>query len=136
MNGARQAGAYFSAEPVQIMTLASPLFDSYLGVEAGAVLCDRHRLRQEEREGNGGRLFFAQDEQASDVESAEGGVKLLHPGIAADPAMIDLLENEIGVVRQAVPGFCQKIEQSEFDLESTGPARHPRVPYQRAVPWP
>ena len=29
------------------------------------------------------------------------GLKLLHPGITADPALLDLLENEIGVIRQA-----------------------------------
>jgi len=90
-----------AAEPVQLATFTSPLFDSYLGVQVGAQVGGRYRLLEEEREGNGGRLFLVQDEQASGGESPEVGLKLLHPGITADPALIDLLENEIGVIRQA-----------------------------------
>jgi parallel beta-helix repeat protein len=101
-NGESQVDPHAPAEPVLMATLASPLFDSYLGVEVGAVLGGRYRLLQEEREGNGGRLFLAQDEKASGGQSAEVGLKLLHPGITADPGLIDLLENEIGVIGQAV----------------------------------
>jgi hypothetical protein len=54
-----------TAEPLLLTTLASPLFDSYLGVEVGAMVGGRYRLVREEREGNGGRLFLAQDEKAS-----------------------------------------------------------------------
>ena len=90
-----------TAEPLLLTTLASPLFDSYLGVEVGAMVGGRYRLVREEREGNGGRLFLAQDEKASSRQSAEVGLKLLHPAITADPALLDLLENEIGVIRQA-----------------------------------
>jgi predicted Ser/Thr protein kinase len=90
-----------AAEPVLLATLASPLFDSYLGVQIGSELEGRYRLVEEEQEGNGGRLFLARDEKASGGQSAEVGLKLLHPGISADPALIGLLGNEIGVIRQA-----------------------------------
>jgi serine/threonine protein kinase len=100
-DGASQKESAVAAEPVLLATLASPLFDSYLGVQVGAQVGGRYRLVEEEREGNGGRLFLAQDEKASGGQSPEVGLKLLHPGITADPALIDLLENEIGVIRQA-----------------------------------
>ncbi len=98
---ASQNESALAAEPVLLATFTSPLFDSYLGVQVGAQVGDRYRLLEEEREGNGGRLFLVQDEKASSGESPEVGLKLLHPGITADPALIDLLENEIGVIRQA-----------------------------------
>jgi serine/threonine protein kinase len=100
-DGPSQKESAVAAEPVQLATFTSPLFDSYLGVQVGAQVGGRYRLLEEEREGNGGRLFLVQDEQASGGESPEVGLKLLHPGITADPALIDLLENEIGVIRQA-----------------------------------
>ena len=73
----------------------------YLTVEIGGLAADRYRLVSEEREGNGGRLFHAKDERATIGQVSEVGLKLVHPGIAADPALLDLLENEIGVIRQA-----------------------------------
>jgi serine/threonine protein kinase len=88
-------------EPVLLATLASPLFDSYLGVQVGDQIEGRYQLVEEEREGNGGRLFLAQDQKASGGHPAEVGLKLLHPGITADPALIGLLGNEIGIIRQA-----------------------------------
>ena len=100
-DGPSQKESAVAAEPVQLATFTSPVFDSYLGVQVGAQVGGRYRLLEEEREGNGGRLFLVQDEQASGGESPEVGLKLLHPGITADPALIDLLENEIGVIRQA-----------------------------------
>ena len=89
------------AEPVVLTTPAAPLFDSYLAVEVGTLAANRYRLVSEEREGNGGRLFHAKDEKATVGQPTEFGLKLLHPGFAADPALIGLLENEIGVIRQA-----------------------------------
>ena len=89
------------AEPVLLTAPASSLFDMYLTVEIGALAADRYRLVSEEREGNGGRLFHAKDERATTGQVSEVGLKLVHPGIAADPALLDLLENEIGVIRRA-----------------------------------
>jgi serine/threonine protein kinase len=100
-NGALQVEPPATSEPLLAATLASPLFDSYLGMEVGAVVGSRYRLLEESREGNGGRFFLARDEHAAAGESPEVGLKLLHPGITADPALIDLLANEIGVIRQA-----------------------------------
>jgi uncharacterized protein len=88
-------------EPVLLTAPASPLFDMYLAVEIGALAANRYRLVSEEREGNGGRLFHAKDERATAGQPSEVVLKLVHPGIAADPALLDLLENEIGVIRQA-----------------------------------
>jgi serine/threonine protein kinase len=88
-------------EPIARATLNSPLFDNYLAAQTETLLADRYRLMSEEREGNGGRLFRATDEQNPTNQPAEVGIKLLHPGIAADPALLDLLENELGVIRQA-----------------------------------
>jgi len=65
-----------TAEPLLLTTLASPLFDSYLGVEVGAMVGGRYRLVREEREGNGGRLFLAQDEKASSRQSAIPGARM------------------------------------------------------------
>jgi serine/threonine protein kinase len=88
-------------EPVLLTAPASSLFDMYLTVEVGALAVDRYRLVSEEREGNGGRLFHAKDERATTGQVSEVGLKLVHPGIAADPTLLDLLENEIGLIRQA-----------------------------------
>jgi uncharacterized protein len=89
------------AEPVLLTAPASHLFDMYLAVEVGALAANRYRLVSEEREGNGGRLFHAKDESATAGQSGEVVLKLVHPGIAADPELLDLLEKEIGVIRQA-----------------------------------
>jgi serine/threonine protein kinase len=99
--GALQIDPYAPAEPLQLTTLASPIFDGYLGIEVGAVIASRYRLLEESREGNGGRFFLARDEETVAGEPSEVGLKLMHPGITADPALLDLLENEIGVIRQA-----------------------------------
>jgi TPR repeat protein/serine/threonine protein kinase len=89
------------AEPVLLTAPASPLLDMYLAVEVGALAANRYRLVSEEREGNGGRLFHAKDQRAAAGQPSEVVLKLVHPGIAADPELLDLLENEIEVIRQA-----------------------------------
>lgn len=106
-------------EPIARATLASSLFDSYLAVQTGALLAGRYRLMSEEREGNGGRLFRATDEQNPTNQAAEVGIKLLHPGIAADPALLDLLENELGVIRQAAHPHL--VRYYRFERPSEGP---------------
>jgi serine/threonine protein kinase len=87
------------AEPV--VSPEPPLLDAYLAVQTGALLGNRYRLIAEEREGNSGRLFQARDEHAQPDQPSEVAVKLLHPGIAGDPELLNLLENELGVIRQA-----------------------------------
>jgi serine/threonine protein kinase len=98
LSGAKSEGA---AEPLMLATLASPLFESYLAIEVGGLMNGRYRLVSEEREGNGGRFFRTNDEQAAAGQPREVGLKLLHPGILADSALLDLLDNEIRVIRQA-----------------------------------
>jgi serine/threonine protein kinase len=89
------------APNMMLATLASPLFDTYLATNVGALLANRYRLLNEEREGNAGRLFLARDEEAPRDQPSEVAVKLLHPGITADTRLLDLLEKELEVVRQA-----------------------------------
>ena len=79
----------------------SPPLDAYLGVGAGVRLEDRYWLVEEQMEGNGGRLFQAHDEKAAEGRSAQIALKLLHPGIASDPAHLDLLGDEIDVIKSA-----------------------------------
>ena len=86
-------------EPV--LTVQEPLLDGYFALHTGTLLGGRYRLAAEEREGNGGRLFHARDEHARPNETAGVAVKLLHPGIAGDAQLINLLENELSVIRQA-----------------------------------
>lgn len=94
------------AEPVALQTFGGPLLDAYLGVEIGALLSGRYRLTAEEREGNGGRLFRARDDQAGPGQPREVAVKLLHPGVANNPELVSLLENELCVIqRHAHPQF-------------------------------
>src|SRR5260221_6038782 len=100
-NGASQADSPATAEPVLLTRITSPIFENYLGVEVGAVIGSRYRLVEESREGNGGRLFLARNEQAVAGEEPELGLKLLHPDVTADAALLDLLENEIEVILQA-----------------------------------
>ena len=88
------------AEPVALQTFGGPRLDAYLGVEIGALLSGRYRLAEEEREGNGGRLFRARDEQAGPGQPREVAIKLLHPGIAHNPEILSLLENELSVIRR------------------------------------
>ena len=81
--------------------VSSPLFDSYFRFEIGALVNGRYRLTEEEQEGNGGRLFLVQDESAVPDQPLRLGLKLLHPGICGDQALVDLLENEVEVIRQS-----------------------------------
>jgi serine/threonine protein kinase len=101
-NGALHAEPPAPAEPVLLATLASSTFDTYLGVEVGAVIGSRYRLLEESREGNGGRFFLARDEETAAGGPPEVGLKLLHPGITADATLLYLLENEIEVIHQAI----------------------------------
>jgi len=101
LDGQAEPSMERQAEPVLLTSPASPSLDMYLAVEVGALAANRYRLVSEEREGNGGRLFHAKDERATAGRPSEVLLKLVHPGIAADPALLDLLENEIGVIRQA-----------------------------------
>jgi len=89
-----------AVQPVSVVDVGSPGFERYFEIEVGAVLGNRYQLLEEAREGIGGRLFRAKDQDAKG--SSEVGLKLLHPAIAADPALLDLLENEIEVIQQAV----------------------------------
>jgi TPR repeat protein/serine/threonine protein kinase len=106
-------------ETVLLTAPALPLFDKYLAVEVGALAANRYRLVSEEREGNGGRLFHAQDERATSGQLSEVGLKLVHPGIAADPDLLDLLENEIRLIRQATHPHLVRYWQVEHS--SPGP---------------
>ena len=93
-------------EPVVLGTVGSSKLDTYLRVEAGALLSNRYQLLSEEREGNAGRLFLARDDHAGPGDPSKVAVKLLHPGIANNPELLDLLENELGVIRgHAHPGL-------------------------------
>ena len=96
--------------------VASPSFDGYFGIQIGSLVSDRYRLIEEEREGTGGRLFRATDEKVLSETTAEVALKLLHPGIGTDPNLVDLLDNELGVIRNAShPNLVQyiKLERSE-----------------------
>jgi serine/threonine protein kinase len=89
------------ASAVMEATLASSLFDTYLALNVGELLADRYQLLDEEREGNGGRLFFARDQRAPPNQPSNLAIKLLHPGVSANRGLLDLLENELEVMRQA-----------------------------------
>jgi serine/threonine protein kinase len=94
----------------------SPEFGGYLQPEVGMLIGNRYRLLVEEREGNGGRLFVAGDEQDHSIQPAKLALKLLHPAVIEDPSLIDLLENEVGVIQRAShPGLVGylKLERSE-----------------------
>jgi predicted Ser/Thr protein kinase len=84
----------------QIAAQDAPL-DAYLEVKTGALIAGRYRLLEEAREGNGGRLFLARDEQAAAVDPAVVAVKLLHPNIVANTELTNLLEDELRVIFQA-----------------------------------
>jgi serine/threonine protein kinase/tetratricopeptide (TPR) repeat protein len=90
------------AGPEPLLTIASPLFDPYLnGFAIGNLVADRYRLVEEEREGIGGRLLLAQDEKPGSSQPSQLGLKLLHPSIAGDSGLLDLLENELGVISKS-----------------------------------
>jgi serine/threonine protein kinase len=102
--------------PPGLPTIDSPAFGGYLQPEVGMLLGNRYRLLAEEREGNGGRLFLACDEQDHSIQPAKLALKLLHPAVIEDPSLIDLLENEVGVIQRAShPGLVGylKLERSE-----------------------
>ena len=86
---------------VMAPTLASPLFDTYLAANVGDLLVDRYRILNEEHEGNGGRLFLARDDRAPPNHPSQVAIKLLHPGITSDTRILDLLANELEVIRQS-----------------------------------
>jgi serine/threonine protein kinase len=75
---------------------------SYWQVGVGAVLAERYRVVTEIREGIGGRLCLAKDERATGRQPAAVALKLLHPTIASDFALLSRVENEIGTIRSAV----------------------------------
>ncbi|MBV8274727.1 MAG: protein kinase [Verrucomicrobia bacterium] len=103
-------------QPGGFAAIDSPLFAGYLAPEVGMLIGNRYRLLAEEREGNGGRLFLACDEQDHSAQPSKLALKLLHPEIAADPSLVDLLENEVGVIQQGShPGLVSylKLERSE-----------------------
>jgi serine/threonine protein kinase len=103
-------------QPPGLPTIDSPAFGGYLQPEVGMLLGNRYRLLAEEREGNGGRLFLACNEQDRSIQPAKLALKLLHPAVIEDPSLIDLLENEVGVIRRAShPGLVGylKLERSE-----------------------
>jgi Protein tyrosine and serine/threonine kinase len=94
------------------------LLDDYLAMKTAALVSDRYRIIGEESEGNGGRLFQALNEQSPAKETV--AVKLLHPDISSDPELLDLLENELGVIRQAehpnVVRYAQLVREGEFSF--------------------
>jgi serine/threonine protein kinase len=98
---APSSGGRQQVEPVVLQASEAPALDTYLTVKDGSLLEGRYRLVAEEREGNGGRLFQAQDQRAPAGQPPVVAIKLLHPGIVADPMLLDALENELGVLRNA-----------------------------------
>ncbi|MBV8483365.1 MAG: SUMF1/EgtB/PvdO family nonheme iron enzyme, partial [Verrucomicrobia bacterium] len=74
---------------------------SYWQVGVGAVLEERYRIVTEIREGIGGRLYLAKDERATGRQPAAVALKLLHPTIASDFALLSRVESEIGTIRSA-----------------------------------
>jgi serine/threonine protein kinase len=104
-------------DKLPVQAADSHVWDEYLKVEVGALVANRYRLDAEEREGNGGRLFRAQDEAAKPGQPSAVALKLLHPGITGDPTLLNLLENEIGVIHQATHPQLVRY----YALERTGP---------------
>jgi serine/threonine protein kinase len=105
--------------PVNLAAIDSPLFGSYLKPEVGMLLGNRYRLLAEEREGNGGRLFLACDEQDRSEKPSKLALKLLHPEIVAEPSLMDLLENEVGIVQRAPhPGLVGYLNLERSDAVS------------------
>lgn len=103
-------------QPPGLPIIDSSEFGGYLQPEVGMLIGNRYRLLAEEREGNGGRLFLSCDEQDHSIQPAKLALKLLHPAVIEDPSLIDLLENEVGVIQRAShPGLVAylKLERSE-----------------------
>jgi len=93
--------------------------NSYWQVGVGAVLAERYRIITEIREGIGGRLCLAKDERATGRQPAAVALKLLHPTIAADFALLSRLENEIGTIRSAVDPHV--LRYFNFEREVSAP---------------
>jgi hypothetical protein len=87
-------------ELVDSIAVDAPGFISYLTPAEGAELGDDYHLEEEIGEGIGGRLF-----RVSGPAQARAKlplvVKLLHPALAQDPAMLSLLGPEIDLLLQA-----------------------------------
>jgi serine/threonine protein kinase len=116
---AASSGQTQPTEPVVLRTLDSPLLDTYLRVETGTLLDNRYRLLVEEFEGNGGRLFRAEAEPAPTGQPTPLAIKLLHPGIVADPTLLDLLESEVGVLHNAQ--HPNLVRYDRLERGATGP---------------
>lgn len=93
--------------------------DSYWQVGVGAILAGRYRIITEIREGIGGRLYLAKDERATGRQPAAVALKLLHPTIASDFALLHRLENEIGTIRSAVDPHV--LRYFGFEREASAP---------------
>jgi hypothetical protein len=107
------------SEPVALRTVDSPLLNAYLAVETGRLFNNRYQLVAEEREGNGGRLFQARDEKAPSTQTSLVAIKLLHPGIAADSTLLDLIENQLGVINKAV--HAHLVRHYRLERGASGP---------------
>lgn len=71
----------------------------------------------EQTEGNGRRLFLASDEKAAEKSTARVAIKLVHPDIASNPGLLDLVCEEIKVVKcVAHPNLLRY-----FELERNAP---------------
>jgi serine/threonine protein kinase len=101
------------AETVALQTHHSLLLDTYLTVDTGTLVDDRYLLIAEEREGNGGRLFKAREEKALPGQPSIVAIKLLHPGIGANRTLLDLLENELDLVRKAAHPHLVRYDRLE-----------------------
>ena len=93
--------------------------DGYWQVGAGTVLAERYRIITEIREGIGGRVYLAKDERATGRQPVGVALKLLHPTIAADVALRNRVENEIGTIRSAADP--QLLRYFSFERDVTAP---------------
>jgi serine/threonine protein kinase len=93
--------------------------DSYSQVGVGSFLAERYRIREEIREGIGGRVFLVKDEKATGRQPGHVALKLLHPTIASDPTLLDRLENEVGTIRSAMDPHL--LRYFAFDREASPP---------------
>jgi serine/threonine protein kinase len=93
--------------------------DSYWQVGVGAVLAERYRIVTEIREGIGGRLYLAKDERATGRQPAGVALKLLHPTVASDFALLDRVEKEISTIRSAIDPHV--LRYFSFEREVSAP---------------
>ncbi len=101
ISGEAMPAAMMNVEPGRTPPIPSPLFDPYLKIETGGLIAGRYLLVEEEREGIGGRLFLAEDRNAGRAEPSQVALKILHPGLSGDSVLLDLLGNELGVIKNA-----------------------------------